>query len=601
MPNKIKILILTIVLLLFAVVDLFILNGITTCLQAYIILFFLSILFCVLFIFKKELCELKVFIRFSKIKNTLNFNSDKKTKRNCLIASIFMTVIALVANYEAYTSSSQLFIINVLIFICLGAGFCISFCSIINFMICYSSSNTDQKINTKSTNLNKWFFVSWAIIASVYLLHLFLIELPGIINSDAFYQIDENISGNYDALYSFVHTKIIWLFLIVGNFISEDYPVGITLFCFVQILIISATFAYVIRTLKEFNISRIFLIVVLIWFAFLPCNIFLSATMLTDMFFTASMIVFIITLYRLLNKFTKMSVWNSILIVLSTLGIGLFRSNGIYILMFIIIAFAIVFRHKIFKKIDLFKMLFIQIIACTIACFVFLGPISVLLGVKSIDLVNKVSLPGQQIARVVMECDDLEDQQLDMINQVLNLDELREWYRKDYFDPLKFHIREHGNQQYIKDNYSAFVNLYILLGFKHPDKYIAAFIDSTSDYWAPHKNSILYDDPNFAFVATSYEHYVLSPELGECLHNYMQFFDDYLESFQSIGLYVWIFIISFAVALMGKDKNKYFVYVPVLINILIIIFAAPITNEIRYVYSVFCLMPFFLTVAVKSK
>lgn len=219
------------------------------------------------------------------------------------------------------------------------------------------------------------------------------------------------------------------------------------------------------------------------------------------------------------------------------MGTALFRSNGIYVIILMFIVFLAMFWQKLKEQQSAISKSFYALAVSISVAFVFLGPVSSFIGITNIDLVNKISIPGQQVAKVVTECDDLNELQIDMVNNVLDINELRHWFDKNNFDPLKFHIRSNGNQEYINQHMPEFIALYFDLGIKHPDKYISALIDSTSDYWSPHINSHLFLDPNLAFLEQDYQQIVFCESLRDFFYGYMQFYDDYLTNFQSIGLY----------------------------------------------------------------
>lgn len=576
----------------------FLIINYTTCLQAYIILFGLSVIFAICQLLCTRFKNIKL---PSKIKLIYEQNTNKKDNRFVLIFSAIMTVIATFANYESFTNTQNSLLLNIVFAAVVVFGFLLSWIFAISFLLrCSKIGRSSSNIASKK-QLRKCFFGSWAIIAGIYWLHLYLTQLPGIMNLDCVYQLSEFVTGHFSSLYAFTHTMLIGLFFFIGTIIFSGSDLFVTLFITVQIILLACTFAYIIRTIAEIGVSKFVLIIIIVWFCLLPCNIFLSATMFSDMYFSMSVIVFTITCFRLFKEYTKPNWKNILLLTISTLGIGLFRSNGIYILFFIVIALFILFWKSIKENNFVVRKILSLVGLSSICAFLFLGPVMVVLNVEPIDIINKIAIPGQQVARVICECDDVDQHQKDMVYEVLNKDELKEWFDTHNFDPLKFHIRENGNQNFISNNMGDFIKLYINLGMKYPDKYIAAFIDSTSDYWAPHINSMLFVDPNFAFLEQTYERNVISQPIRDCFYGYMQFFDDYLPALQSIGVYVWIFLLCFGLIVYSKNNSLIYCCLPTLFTILIIVLATPIVNEIRYVYPVFCLSPFFLIVSLKSK
>lgn len=567
--------------------------------SSYVLISVFSVCIAFCFHFWTYLKKLKRPFQKKSITKYLNINIKNISLRFLFIFSSIMTFIVMLACYEIYTNPDISFSLNALNFV---IALFVSFQ--IWMFICIFLQNLmlkNKRKYKKSNSHNKWFFMSWAIIGAIYLIHLIFIQFPGIINSDAFEQMDQIFASQYNGLYAFAHTQLIYLFLMLGSATFQNMYAATFLFCLFQVILLSATFAYVVRTIIQVSGSKIISTVAVILFALVPCHIFLSATMFTDIYFCMSVCVFSLTTFRIFKGVAKLNIPNTILFVVSALGMALFRSNGIYAVLVILVVFVIMFWKNFKNQESVWFGAFFRFMTCAVIAFLILGPGQTMLGVTQIDLVNKISIPGQQIAKVVVECDDLDDHDIDMVNNVLNIDELKSWFDKNNFDPLKFHIRANGNQEYISDNMGDFVNLYFRLGLAHPDKYVSAWIDSTSDYWSPHVDSLLFPDPNFAYLDQDYQRIVLSPELHDFFYGYMQFFDDCLTFFQSIGLYVWVFIACFAFSIYKRDRSMIFAFIPTLALLAVVIAATPIVNEIRYVYPVLCLAPFFVSVAFLPK
>ena len=70
--------------------------------------------------------------------------------------------------------------------------------------------------------------------------------------------------------------------------------------------------------------------------------------------------------------------------------------------------------------------------------------------------------------------------------------------------------------------------------------------------------------------------------------------------FLCIGLYVWIDWLLFYLAAVRRDRIAVVMTLPVIALVFTLQISTPVFSEFRYVYSVFCLMPFLLPAVVSG-
>lgn len=73
-----------------------------------------------------------------------------------------------------------------------------------------------------------------------------------------------------------------------------------------------------------------------------------------------------------------------------------------------------------------------------------------------------------------------------------------------------------------------------------------------------------------------------------------------LQLFLCIGFYVWIDLFLCFISIIRRDKVGLFLSFPILAVIISLVVSTPVFSEFRYVYSIFCSIP-FLIVAVFHK
>ena len=110
-------------------------------------------------------------------------------------------------------------------------------------------------------------------------------------------------------------------------------------------------------------------------------------------------------------------------------------------------------------------------------------PVLKSLNVKQPDTIESLSIPAQQIARVITDEEDITIEQKELLSELIDIDEIPTYYVSYFSDPIKNLVREKGNQEYLKEHSNEYLNLYIQLGLKYPQKYIEAWVDQTRGYW----------------------------------------------------------------------------------------------------------------------
>lgn len=200
-----------------------------------------------------------------------------------------------------------------------------------------------------------------------------------------------------------------------------------------------------------------------------------SFTMWKDVFFGAVVTCFVVGIYRVLREFDRKRI-DIFITVVSAVGICLLRSNGWVAFLVSTVVFVVLFGKKNKK----WALTFFIILAST---FVLKHSVLQAIGVKQPDTIESLSIPAQQIARVVADGKPLSEEQKKLLNQVIEVERIPEVYTDFISNPVKNLVREKNNQEYLHTHRNDFIKLYLQLGLKYPHKYIAAWIDQTKGYW----------------------------------------------------------------------------------------------------------------------
>lgn len=438
------------------------------------------------------------------------------------------------------------------------------------------------------------FLLSFAVISIWDLFILFSCRYPGLLTNDSINQIEQMMSGSYSNHHPFYHTMVIRFFVMVGLRIFGDLNDAIAVYHIFQILFMAMCFSTGFLTLYQMKVRLKIIFILEIWYLLMPFHIVYSFTMWKDVIFGGFVTLFIVFSFRILRHIGKYAFLNYAVFMVSGIGFCVFRSNGFLAFLLVFLAFFALFGRK--EKRVCF-MLF-----ATIAISFFMKHYALdVLEVRQPNLEEALSIPLQQIARVAVEHNDFSDEQKEILNQVIEVDVLAETYTSWISDPVKGLIRNTGNQQYIIDHKFEFLRTYIEIGCRHPISYIKAWIDETKGFWNAGYAYWRWAD-EIAENPYGIKQTVYSAFMDRHLKDYLWLFSNhcFLQLFLCIGFYIWINLFLCIISIIRKDKIGVFICVPILTLLATLVISTPVYAEFRYIYAVFCSLPFII-VAVFCK
>lgn len=524
------------------------------------------------------------------IHRTVSICKNKKSQNNHkILLSIFSIVLSLtvvLANYSLFHSIvSHAYRIIAIIEVFFGG--------IVVFRECIITI-TEFNIKNRTFILKnkKLFFLSlWLIIIFVDMFIFYTAQYPGVFTPDSIDQVRQILTGVYTNHHPFYHTMIIKVFIDIGINLFNDINIGVALYSIFSIFVLATCFIYIIKTIYTITKNLSLTLIVYICYLVYPVNIKYSFYMGKDVFFGAAVGIFVVTIYKILNNIGKHKT-NLIILFLSSLGMCLLRSNGLFVYVFSFVVFFILF----FKKYNSIKLLMVIVIVLS----VFLKyPVLKSLNVKQPDTIESLSIPAQQIARVITDEKEITIEQRELLSEVIDIDEIPTYYVSYFSDQIKNLVREKGNQEYLKEHSKEYLNLYIQLGLKYPQKYIEAWVDQTRGYW------------NSGYAFWRWADGVSNNDLGVYPTINSQFFDSTLKLylmewqgspiftlFLSIGFMVWLLVMFVYKSVIYKRKDLFFIIVPPLLVIATLLIATPLYAEFRYAYAVSVTLPFIIAIGI---
>ncbi len=530
----------------------------------------------------------------------------RREQRLCTIAAVFFTVLVSVANYPLWlelslgsnTPAVMAAAYGFIMFAVISSGCFFVFHSIFIYISLYP-----VKITWKETEYSKtgfWkprnlFFLSFFSIAFVYLFVLFLIKYPGLVEADTIVQFQECLSGKYSNNNPLFSTLAIKPFVMIGMALFHDINACAAMYFAAQSIFVAFAFACVVKTLAEMKAPVWLLICSVFFYAVTPYHIMFSIGHSKDVLFSVSITLFSLVLYRLLKDPNAPKKYYFYLF-LTSIGFCMARNNGI-------LAFAFFIPVYFFSCKRENKRIFAILLLSVLLCLFIKRPIFNALEIPQSDVFESLSLPTQQVARVVIDHNDLTSSEFEILDSIMNVSKIQKAYDPGLSDPIKALIRSTTkNNPVSSQQLIDFAKLWFQLGLRHPVTYAKAFVDSTCGYW----NSGYEAAPwcNFIYENTIGLHLTKPvPILNMLFDRYIGLFNDFmtLQLMICTGLFVWAYMLSVVICLIRKDKIGAILCVPVLCVVQTLILGVPVACDLRYVYCAFCGLPFALALATRPK
>ena len=145
------------------------------------------------------------------------------------------------------------------------------------------------------------------------------------------------------------------------------------------------------------------------------------------------------------------------------------------------IPFLVIFA-VLFKK-QLVPVLVTAILSIAVVV-VIKGPVFDAFNVASPDFTESLSVPLQQVARVLVEDGNVSDEELALIDAVIDRTYVKELYAANYADNIKELVRA-GHPDVLEANKGQYLGLWFKLFLKNPGLYVKAWYDLTGGYIYP--------------------------------------------------------------------------------------------------------------------
>ena len=497
------------------------------------------------------------------------------------IAAVIMSLCVTLANYRIAAVYTDNTILAALIFVFIFISGYTVFANIMKWVFQHTEGFAWKSVQHK-LKAGHAFIIVFAALTLIYSVILVIGYYPGVLTPDSITQLDQIGSGVYTNHHPFFHTMLIRLCLWLGNTIFASANIGTAIYSELQIILLAASLAYVLMTLHQMKLSYKLTVPVFAWFVLMPYFFLYAITMWKDTLFGAACAVLVTSLFRLTNRIGR-SWSNYILLVLGSLGTCLLRSNGWLVFICLLIVSLFVYGKK-FRK-----MLFVLFVSLMVSV-VLKYPILSALNVTQPDLIESLSIPCQQIARVLADGEELTADQTALLANVIDVDKIAGEYLDYTSDNIKLLVRAKDNQDYIKEHKLEFIKLYIEIGLQHPASYFKGWVDETVGYW--NGGYGYWSSTEIELNNSGISRTVNSYKLRSLLDKYTDLFTNcpVTQPLTASGLCTWIAIGLLAVGIARKKKSAVLT-VPALALVATLMIATPICAEFRYEYAAFTTLP----------
>ena len=464
-----------------------------------------------------------------------------------------------------------------------------------------------EKIESKSkiqkSDLFKPNIKSYIVIAIVFFiawLPYFLNYYPGITSFDTNYQLMQGFGVyEYSNHHPVLHTIIITIIVKIGYAIAGNYNFGIALCSIIQMLLCASTLSFVLYYMSKKNIHYLVKVITFIFFAICPFIPQFSIAIWKDVPFALCMVLFTICLIEIMTnekEFIEKTRYNLLLSIIATL-IMFFRNNGIYIILGTV-PFILIFRKRYWKR------LFVAFLVPITMYFIITGPIYAKLNIAKSSSREMLSIPIQQMARIVKyKYDELTVEEKEKIATYIPIEEVGELYNPTISDPVK---NTFSSEEFERNKLDLF-KLYAKLALKFPGETMESLVGNTYGYYYPEVTTYaiatgtytqVFDNEKFMDIHLN--PIIKIPLIDKIINSIYNKKIPMVSLIANIGFAFWVLLAIFTFGIYKKNYRLAICYIPIVLLYLTCL-ASPVSGELRYIYSMFLCLPLFIGFSIKNE
>ena len=523
--------------------------------------------------------------------------SARRRRTASRLLGLFFTLLCLAGAHGVLTGSltSPLFQAASLLMSALGLFFLFSRC--LRLLYFYLEKRTlriagFKNPHTQDQKLPLQMKVLIPVLLLCCWLPWFLYNFPGVMTPDSLSQYSQAMGlSAYSDHHPFAHTLLIRLFLSLGTALFHNTYAAIACYTVFQMLLMALILCHCLCILYRYGAGKKLCLLFLLFYACVPYNGSFAVTMWKDVLFSGFLLLFALCLYRLLHLYAahqrlKEQPGPFVLLLLSGLLICLFRSNGLYVFLLTAPFLLFVLRRE-------WKLLLPGLLAVAALALCIKGPVYDALGVAGPAFSESLSIPAQQIARVVYEGRKLTQEQIDLLEKTVDYASIADYYQPELSDPVKALI-QYGDPKYLETHKMEYLKLWLQLGLRYPLDYWNAFVDQTRGYWFPEDPGMTVNEsisPNdLGLTGQSVLNGTMAWKAAEILNKLYTILPLY-GLLYSIGAFTWTALFWCVNCALNGRKRNCLLFLPFFALIATLCLATPVASDLRYAYPLILSMP----------
>lgn len=322
----------------------------------------------------------------------------------------------------------------------------------------------------------RYFLVLWALFVIGYF-PAFLAAYPGIYAYDSIYQVRHVMVGGAPyASNPVLHTLYLYGSLQLGQAIFGSYSAGIAFYAITQMLIMAAIFAYACGFVARRGASVPVQVGMILFFLLVPIHGMLAVSSTKDVLHAGFMLLLVLCTVDMTTR--QEAFFSSPWRVLRFVGIAFltcaFRNNGNLILVLSTPLLMWVMKGRRLKTLGMM---------CVVLALwmVFTGPIYQVFRIHTGAVHESLSVPIQQLARVVVQArDQISQEDYQEICEIIPEERFKQ-YRSRTSDLVKNYFRD----SVFLENPEKYGSLWLRMGLQWPGIYLDSFLANNFGFWYP--------------------------------------------------------------------------------------------------------------------
>ncbi len=305
---------------------------------------------------------------------------------------------------------------------------------------------------------------------------------PGTIHADATTQLFQHfglmeLTGHHPIM----STKLMGICIEIGKRLFQSDNAGIALYTIPQTMCQVLVFSYALWLLYRIKAPVIIRWAAIVFYGVFPLFPMYAVTMAKDTGYYDCMLLLVLSLMQLLWE-KKSPWWNKVLLWTGAVGICLFRKEGKYIVMVVLLATAFMYRTE-------WRTCLVGTICCLGVTLLVEGIYMPAKEIEKGGVEEMLSIPLQQTARCIKEhgsefpADEKERLQVFFTE---DLSVIAENYDPEISDPVKGRVRLNRKDDSLKN----YLCVWLEELCKYPETYLEAYLNHTYGYFYPDRGCL---------------------------------------------------------------------------------------------------------------